>query len=110
MILVSCGFDAHRSDPLASMELSAAGFLAMTRIVRALAEELCSGRVAFVLEGGYAEQGLREGTRAVLEGMLEPAPAAWPTAPGLEAGSRLRAVVDRVAAAHRDRYREIGGA
>ncbi|MCB1268852.1 MAG: histone deacetylase, partial [Microthrixaceae bacterium] len=74
-ILVSCGFDAHRDDPLASMEVTRAGFLAMARIVRSLAEELCGGRVALVLEGGYAESGLREGTSAVLEALLEPARA-----------------------------------
>ena len=26
LILVSCGFDAHRDDPLASMEVSGAGY------------------------------------------------------------------------------------
>src|SRR4029453_6642300 len=35
VLLVSCGFDAHRDDPLASMEVSRAGFAAMTALVRA---------------------------------------------------------------------------
>ncbi len=62
MVLVSCGFDAHRDDPLAAMEVSGEGFRTMARIVRALAEDLCGGRAVFVLEGGYAASGLREGT------------------------------------------------
>ena len=38
LILVSAGFDAHRDDPLAAMNVSGAGFGAMSAIVRALAE------------------------------------------------------------------------
>jgi len=49
--LISCGFDAHRDDPLAGMALSGEGYLAMTRSVRRLADTLCDGRLAFVLEG-----------------------------------------------------------
>ncbi|MCZ6464672.1 MAG: histone deacetylase [Proteobacteria bacterium] len=109
MILVSCGFDAHRDDPMASMEVSGEGFTAMTRIVGSLADELCGGRLAFVLEGGYSASGLREGTRAVLQTLLEDAPL--PPAPiDAPAGSLLRAVVDRVAAVHRQRIPEIGAA
>ena len=48
LVLVSAGFDAHRADPLAEMEVSEAGF-------RELAERCASlgPRVAAVLEGGY---------------------------------------------------------
>ncbi|MEZ4216296.1 MAG: histone deacetylase [Myxococcota bacterium] len=107
-ILVSCGFDAHRDDPLASMEVTRAGFLAMARIVRSLAEELCGGRIALVLEGGYAESGLREGTSAVLEALLEPARAVPdPRARALPPGSALRAAVARVADAHAATFPEL---
>jgi acetoin utilization deacetylase AcuC-like enzyme len=109
MILVSCGFDAHRDDPLASMEVSREGFAALTRIVRALADELCDGRVCFVLEGGYAPSGLIEGTSAVLDAMLEP-PGELPAAIDAPAGSPLRSVVDRVAAVHAARYPGLGAA
>ncbi|MHC4422750.1 MAG: histone deacetylase family protein, partial [Planctomycetota bacterium] len=54
VILLSCGFDAHRDDPLAGMRVTGQGYRAMAQIVRALAEELCGGRLAYVLEGGYA--------------------------------------------------------
>ena len=48
LLLVSAGFDAHDEDPLADMELSAAGFTELARRCSALAP-----RVAAVLEGGY---------------------------------------------------------
>jgi len=108
IVLVSCGFDPHRDDPLASMNVTRAGFLAMARSVRALAEELCGGRVAFVLEGGYAASALFEGTSAVLEALLEqPHPLPDPRARELAPGSPLRAAVARVAAAHRATYPDL---
>ncbi len=73
-ILVSCGFDAHETDPLGSMGITRTGYFAMTQIVREVAETACNGRLAFILEGGYAAQGLAEGTLSVLEGMLQDDP------------------------------------
>jgi len=53
LILVSAGFDSHWADPLASMLLSIRGYAELARILKSLAEELCQGRIVFVLEGGY---------------------------------------------------------
>lgn len=52
-ILISAGFDAHREDPLAGMQVSDAGFGELTRIVKASADALCQGRIVSCLEGGY---------------------------------------------------------
>lgn len=52
-ILISAGFDAHRSDPLASLQVTDEGFSEMTQIVRSLAETHCGGRIVSCLEGGY---------------------------------------------------------
>ena len=106
-ILVSCGFDAHRADPLASMEVSREGYTGMSHIVRALADELCGGRCLFVLEGGYAAEGLYEGTAAVLEALLAQT-ALPPGTPGLEPGSLLDKVLTRVAAVHGTRHSGLG--
>jgi len=108
MILVSCGFDAHADDPLASMQLTGAGYLAMTRILRALANELCAGRITYILEGGYAPSGLIEGTTAVLQGMLEVSSPQLASAPDAPPGSLLRSVVDGVVAVHGHRYPGLG--
>ena len=53
VLLISAGFDGHRDDPLAQMSLSEAGFEAMTRLLVAVAERHCAGRVVSTLEGGY---------------------------------------------------------
>ena len=53
LILVSAGFDAHWSDPLAALNLSLAGYARLCRLLSAMAEELCGGRLVHTLEGGY---------------------------------------------------------
>ena len=67
LILVSAGFDAHARDPLGGMAVSAEGFAYLMHIVLELANELCSGRCALLLEGGYDLEGLSHSTRACLE-------------------------------------------
>lgn len=59
-LLVSAGFDAHRNDPLANIELSTEMFGWMTQRVAELARRLCDGRVVSVLEGGYDLQALAD--------------------------------------------------
>jgi len=63
LLLVSAGFDAHVDDPLAMMEVTAAGFLRLARGCRGLAP-----RVAAVLEGGYNLRTLPGLVEAALEG------------------------------------------
>jgi acetoin utilization deacetylase AcuC-like enzyme len=53
LILVSAGYDAHWTDPLAGLALSLAGYWRMATEVVALAGRLCAGRVVVALEGGY---------------------------------------------------------
>lgn len=53
LILVSAGFDAHESDPLGSMNLTTHGFGLMSAKAKALAHELCGGKLLLFLEGGY---------------------------------------------------------
>jgi acetoin utilization deacetylase AcuC-like enzyme len=53
LILVSAGFDAHRADPIAELELTESSFVHMTKRLCDLAEKLCRGRIVSVLEGGY---------------------------------------------------------
>ncbi|MFT5694587.1 MAG: acetoin utilization deacetylase AcuC-like enzyme [Myxococcota bacterium] len=97
IILVSCGFDAHAVDPLGQMEITQAGFLAMTQIAREVSEMACNGRIAYFLEGGYAAQGLIEGTQAVLAGTLATAPDSLLASPlDIAAGSNLHDVVRTV--------------
>jgi acetoin utilization deacetylase AcuC-like enzyme len=50
-VLVSCGFDAHRDDPLANLAWSAGDYALLARRVAAMAPR--PGRLALFLEGGY---------------------------------------------------------
>ena len=71
LILVSAGFDVHRHDPLAGMDVSNRGFRMMTGMLRDLAGECCPGRLAVMLEGGYDHMALTEGVASVLEALLD---------------------------------------
>ncbi|MDC0151961.1 histone deacetylase [Deltaproteobacteria bacterium] len=52
-VLVSAGFDAHRDDPLASLNLTKRTFRELTRELKQLAEQYAGGRIMSLLEGGY---------------------------------------------------------
>lgn len=67
LLMVSAGFDAHEDDPLAMMRVSTAGFTAMAGAARALAGELCDGRLVLVLEGGYNLEALGESVVATIQ-------------------------------------------
>ena len=100
LILISCGFDAHQDDPLAAMHVTRAGYRDMGAIARALADDLCGGRILFVLEGGYAASGSAEGVNAVLDVITsEDAPEIPKNAPVL-AGTVLDTVVEQVSRVH----------
>lgn len=53
LILVSAGFDAHRADPLAGLELEEKDFAWVTSRLAETARLYSKGRLISVLEGGY---------------------------------------------------------
>jgi acetoin utilization deacetylase AcuC-like enzyme len=53
LLLISAGFDAHKDDPLASLQLVEADYRWLTLELMAIAEEHCKGRIVSTLEGGY---------------------------------------------------------
>jgi acetoin utilization deacetylase AcuC-like enzyme len=52
-VIISAGFDAHRDDPLAGMNLSTEGYVQLSRVVKEIAGEFAEGRILSCLEGGY---------------------------------------------------------
>lgn len=52
-MIISAGFDAHRDDPLAQLQLTEEGFAELTRLLRGVARSFCGGRIVSCLEGGY---------------------------------------------------------
>ena len=59
-LIISAGFDAHRLDPLAAINMTADGFASLTDILCEIAAETCEGRLISALEGGYDLKGLSE--------------------------------------------------
>ena len=53
LILVSAGFDAHKADPLAQMELDEADFAWAASRLREVSLRHCEGKLVSTLEGGY---------------------------------------------------------
>jgi acetoin utilization deacetylase AcuC-like enzyme len=92
--LVSAGFDSHARDPLASLELDATTYGAMTSALVARAMEKPT---LFFLEGGYDLVALEESVAAVARAALEPTVAIPASAPA----PHERAAVDRTIAALR---------
>ncbi len=71
-ILISAGFDAHRDDPLAALEITDSGFEHMTHIVQSLAESHCKARIVSCLEGGYNLDALARSVKKHLSVLSKP--------------------------------------
>jgi acetoin utilization deacetylase AcuC-like enzyme len=69
-IVISAGFDAHRRDPLANINLDAEDFGWVTRKLLDVAHASAGGRVVSVLEGGYDLQGLKESVAAHVTALM----------------------------------------
>jgi acetoin utilization deacetylase AcuC-like enzyme len=67
VMLVSAGYDAHELDPLAGMRMTSAGFGSLVGQLKSAASLICDGRIAFITEGGYHLEALRECLEATIE-------------------------------------------
>jgi acetoin utilization deacetylase AcuC-like enzyme len=70
LIIISAGFDAHRRDPLANINLDAEDFGWVTRKLMDVADKSAGGRIVSVLEGGYDLQGLKESVAAHVTALM----------------------------------------
>jgi acetoin utilization deacetylase AcuC-like enzyme len=91
-VLVSCGFDAHRADPLTGLGLSVGDYGALATRVMQLAPR--PGRVVGFLEGGYDLGALRDGTASTVAALVG---AEVPATEAPTAGGPGREVVDAAA-------------
>jgi acetoin utilization deacetylase AcuC-like enzyme len=53
LVLISAGFDAHRDDPLANLQLTEPDFAWATHKIADIAARHAEGRLVSMLEGGY---------------------------------------------------------
>lgn len=70
LIIISAGFDAHKNDPLAQIELTTDGFGKMTELLMGVAGDVCQGRLLSMLEGGYDYDALSDSVRLHMQTLL----------------------------------------
>ena len=71
LVLVSAGFDAHESDPLADLCLGSEDYAWITAKLVELADHCAGGRVVSTLEGGYDLKALATCTAAHVEALMD---------------------------------------
>lgn len=70
LVLVSAGFDGHRRDPLAELNLEADDYRWLTDMLTSVAHDHANDRLVSTLEGGYHLEALAESVSAHLEGLV----------------------------------------
>jgi len=70
LVLISTGFDAHRLDPLANLNLETEDYAWVTRKLVEIADQHACGRIVSTLEGGYNLAALKESVTAHVEAMM----------------------------------------
>ena len=70
-ILFSAGFDAHKDDPLAQLQLNTKDFYDLTKRTLQIVKSTCKGNVVSILEGGYDLKALLESTEMHINALLE---------------------------------------
>lgn len=69
LLMISAGFDAHRDDPLAQINLDEGDFGWVTKKLCEIAERTAQGRVVSVLEGGYNLPALKASVASHLDAL-----------------------------------------
>ncbi|MBI4455070.1 MAG: histone deacetylase [Acidobacteria bacterium] len=72
-IFVSAGYDAHRKDPLAQLEVTERGFARVTQSLQRCARDFCDGKILYLLEGGYDLEALAASVSESLKVILQKA-------------------------------------
>jgi acetoin utilization deacetylase AcuC-like enzyme len=81
IIFVSAGYDGHWSDPLTDQGMSAQGYFDLSLRLARLADELCEGKIVFVLEGGYDPDRLAENVAGTLKALSGQDPGEFESGP-----------------------------
>ncbi|MEP7292383.1 MAG: histone deacetylase [Chloroflexota bacterium] len=101
LILVSAGFDAHWTDPLAGMKLTLNGYAHLSSELKRMAEQFCDGKIVFVMEGGYDLDALSYGMCNLARVLLGDAPTdLLGLAPNRRAEPEISGLLERIKALH----------
>ncbi|MFN2361655.1 MAG: histone deacetylase family protein [Marinobacter sp.] len=67
LVLISAGFDGHRLDPMAELNLEVEDYRWLTEMIASVAADSANDRIISTLEGGYHLRALAESVNAHLE-------------------------------------------
>ena len=70
-ILLSAGFDAHKNDPLANINLESKDYYTLTKEIIKIAKQVSNNRIVSILEGGYNLSAIQESAKYHVEALLE---------------------------------------
>jgi len=70
LIILSAGFDAHKDDPLSSVQLSSKDYKYLTDKIVDFANNYCNGRIVSILEGGYNINALRKAVELHINSLI----------------------------------------
>jgi acetoin utilization deacetylase AcuC-like enzyme len=71
LLLISAGFDAHKDDPLANLNLTEDSFAKLTSLLMESADRNCGGKIVSVLEGGYNLDALAKSVERHVRGLCQ---------------------------------------
>ena len=70
-VFFSAGFDAHKDDPLAQLQLTSKDYYEITKRTLDCVANFCGGKVVSILEGGYDLNALKESTEHHINALIE---------------------------------------
>ena len=71
VLLISAGFDAHKRDPLANINLESKDYYNLTKKIVEISNIHCKGKIISFLEGGYDLLALNESIKEHILGLKE---------------------------------------
>ncbi len=71
LIIIAAGFDMHFTDPIGNCLLTTKSYFKFTKQILEIAEEVCEGKLSFILEGGYSLIGLPFCIHSVITALLK---------------------------------------
>ncbi|TFF89775.1 MAG: histone deacetylase, partial [Promethearchaeota archaeon] len=70
ILIIPTGFDTYFADPIGNAELTSDAFYEFSKKIKKISNELCEGKIAFILEGGYSIIGLQYCLLALIKGLI----------------------------------------
>ena len=70
LLIISSGFDAHKDDPLSSINMTSEDYKNLTNMIVEFANKNCKGRLVSILEGGYNLNALNESVKFHIDSLI----------------------------------------